>query len=367
MLHSGHIAFLQEAAQYGELYVCLGSDKTLRALKGRFPVYTQEERKYMLEALRCVKECRIGRGSGVMDFVGELDEIRPDLFIVNEDGNTPAKAELCRKRGIEYLVLRRIPHADLPTRSTTSLRSECRIPYRIDLAGGWLDQPFVSKHAPGPVITISIEPTVEFHDRSGMASSTRKKAIDLWKTTLPSGDLEHHARVLFGYENVPGTKIVAGSQDALGIMLPGLNKLEYDGAYWPCAIQSVMDEPILAWLEQCLSLVTLGPREADFDVLEGTEINERNAAALSAAARDCWKAILEQDVKRFGASFRASFEAQARMFPRMLSKVVSDAIATYGSHAHGWKLSGAGGGGYLILVSEEEIPGAMRIKIRREG
>jgi mevalonate kinase len=31
----------------------------------------------------------------------------------------------------------------------------------------------------------------------------------------------------------------------------------------------------------------------------------------------------------------------------------------------GWKLSGAGGGGYLILVRGEDLPGALRIKIRR--
>ncbi|HPB14265.1 MAG TPA: adenylyltransferase/cytidyltransferase family protein, partial [Bacteroidales bacterium] len=35
MVHSGHIAFLQEASQYGDLYIGLGSDKTIRELKGR--------------------------------------------------------------------------------------------------------------------------------------------------------------------------------------------------------------------------------------------------------------------------------------------------------------------------------------------
>ena len=82
-------------------------------------------------------------------------------------------------------------------RSTTALRTECRIPFRIDLAGGWLDQPFVSKHFPGPVLTISIEPTLEFNDRSGMASSTRRKAIELWKTDIPPGDPEMLAKMLF--------------------------------------------------------------------------------------------------------------------------------------------------------------------------
>ena len=154
MLHSGHVRFLEEAATYGEVHIGLGSDQTVIDLKGRAPVNTQAERQYMLAALRHVKSCQINRGSGIMDFLAELKRIGPDIFIVNEDGNTPDKAALCRKLGIKYVVLKRLPQTDLPVRSTTSLRRECRIPYRLDLAGGWLDQPYVSKYGDGPVLTI---------------------------------------------------------------------------------------------------------------------------------------------------------------------------------------------------------------------
>ena len=220
--------------------VGIGSDETVRNLKGRYPVYSQQERKYLLEALGCVKQCTINTGSGILDFLDDLDDLRPDILFVNEDGNSPEKEDLCRKRGIEYIVSRRVPHGSLPARSTTALRSECNIPFRIDLAGGWLDQPFVSKHSPGAVVTISIEPTIEFHDRSGMASSTRQKAIEIWKTELPGGDREQLARVLFSYENPPGKEIISGSQDALGIVLPGLNRLYYAGGYWPEEISSCL-------------------------------------------------------------------------------------------------------------------------------
>ncbi|HNX92943.1 MAG TPA: hypothetical protein PKI17_05410, partial [Syntrophomonas sp.] len=150
-------------------------------LKGRYPVNTQDERKYMIDALACVKKCMVNTGWGIIDFENELAEVKPDIFVVNEDGHTPAKQALCNELGIGYHVLKRIPHADLPVRSTTMLRTECTIPFRIDLAGGWLDQPYVSKHHPGSVLTISIEPTIEFNDRSGMSSSTRRKAIELWQ------------------------------------------------------------------------------------------------------------------------------------------------------------------------------------------
>jgi len=336
LLHSGHVAFLTEAATHGELYVAVGNDECVFRLKGRYPVNPQDERKYLIESLRCVKECRISRGMGLLDFVEELRDIRPDVFVVNEDGAHESKAQLCRELGIEYLVLRRLPHGGLPARSTTALRQACTIPFRIDLAGGWLDQPWVSCHHPGAVLTISIEPTHEFNNRSGMASSTRNKAIELWRTDLPQGNKEQVAKVLFSYENPPGTKEVAGSQDAIGIVYPGLNRLEYNGAYWPYAIESVHDEEVLAWLERRLHLVPLGPRAAEFSALADTRITPDGARALAVAADDCWAAIRAMDTRAFGRAFSASFDAQVAMFPHMASQSIYDQIDTFRGLAHGW-------------------------------
>jgi cytidyltransferase-like protein len=367
MLHSGHVRFLEEAAGYGEVHVGLGSDRTVRELKGRAPVNTQSERKYLLEALRHVKACHINSGSGIMDFLAELKRVSPDVFIVNEEGNTPAKAELCRKLGVKYLVLKRIPQANLPARSTTSLRKECLIPYRLDLAGGWLDQPFVSKHGAGPVLTISLEPVMEFNERSGMASSSRRRAIDLWQTDLPEGDREKQAKTLFAFENPPGTKIFAGSQDAIGIVFSGLNRLDYRGGYWPEKITTQSDEKILGWIEKNLYLVPLGPRPSGYDVFKGKSITPAKARALAAAADGCWKAIHKMDLAEFGRQFRASYEAQVAMFPEMSNAGIRKMIRQYQDRCLGWKLSGAGGGGYLVLVSQETIPGAIQLKIRRSS
>jgi cytidyltransferase-like protein len=367
MLHSGHVRFLEEAAQYGDLYVGIGSDKTVSELKGRFPVNTQAERQYMIESLKHVKRCFINRGSGHLDFTADLKRLAPDVFVVNNDGNTPAKRALCAKLGIRYVVLNRTPRKNLPARSTTSLRKECRIPYRIDLAGGWLDQPFVSKLAAGPVITLCIEPTLEFNERSGMASSSRKRAIELWQTDLPGGDPEKLAKVLFTYENPPGTTEFSGSQDSIGIVFPGLNRLDYrSGQYWPSKITSVHQAGILRWLEQHLYLVTLGPRRPGFRVLENTRISVSGAKALARAARCCWDAARQRELRSFGSAVRDSFEAQIAMFPNMVDDEILATIEQYKDGALGWKLSGAGGGGYLILVSPRAIPGATRITVRRE-
>jgi cytidyltransferase-like protein len=365
ILHSGHIRFLEEASQYGDLYVGIGSDRTVKELKGHYPVYTEKERHYMLGALKHVKECCVNSGSGLMDFLKELKSIGPDIFVVNEDGNTPAKLQLCQRMGIKYIVLSRDPSAGLPRRSTTSLLDECRIPYRLDLAGGWLDQPMVSKHAAGPVVTISVEPTLKFTERSGMASSTRRRAIELWRTHIPNDDPEKLAKMLFSFENPPGTKTFSGSQDAIGIVFPGLNRLDYDGNYWPRKIASVNDEGTLRWLEKHLYLAPLGPRGSQYDALKGQRITSTKAGLLASAADSCWKAIQERKLADLGYYLRKSFEAQVTMFPAMSNNYVRASIRKFADLALGWKLSGSGGGGYLVLVSDRNISGSMKIKIFR--
>ncbi len=123
VLHSGHIAFLEEAASYGDVYVSIGSDATVMALKNRKTMYTEAERKYMLEAIRFVKKVYIGPDTGkILDFAPLLDEVKPDIFFVNSDGTSDAKKEFVESKGIRYVTSSRIPHANLPERSTTSIR-----------------------------------------------------------------------------------------------------------------------------------------------------------------------------------------------------------------------------------------------------
>ena len=366
MLHSGHVAFFEEAASHGDLYVGLGSDKTISELKGRKTINTDRERLYMVKALRMVKDAWINSGSGLMDFEKEVEHLRPDIFFVNEDGYTPDKLDLCNKMGITLTVSKRIPHQGLPTRSTTALRKECRIPFRLDLAGGWLDQPFVSKYFPGPVITISVEPEYEFNDRSGMSSSTRAKAIDLWQSDIPEGDKEKLARTLFCVENPPGTQYVSGSQDSIGIVYPGVNLLQYaSGSYWPTKIISDIDEDTLSWIEQHLWLINLSPRESGYNVLSDTDINHAGAQKLAEAADLVWKAIDSKDVVAFGDGIKKSFDAQVAMFPHMVNPFILEQINFYEPEVLGWKISGAGGGGYLVLVSDHPIKNGIQIKIRR--
>ncbi len=121
--HSGHVRFFEEVSQYGELYVIVGHDANIRLLKGAgHPLLPQAERRYMVQAVRYVKQALITSGEGWMDAEPEIAWIRPDIYAVNEDGDRPEKRDFCAKHGLKYLVLQRTPKEGLPRRQSTELR-----------------------------------------------------------------------------------------------------------------------------------------------------------------------------------------------------------------------------------------------------
>ena len=199
-----------------------------------------------------------------------------------------------------------------------------------------------------------------------MASSTRRSALDLWGPKLPAGGPEKLAKILFCYDNPPGTKVISGSQDSIGIVFPGLAKAYYAGQYWPTKIEHVLDETLLQFVESSLYLVSLGPRYSDYDVLSDTKFSQELAKNLADATELCWDAILGKDIFNFGRGIREAFDAQVAMFPHMINDRITALIDEYRDQALGWKLSGAGGGGYLILVSDKPISNAVRVLARRE-
>lgn len=371
MLHSGHVAFFKEASGYGDLYVGIGSDKTIEELKNRKTVCSEKERLYMVKAIRYVTDAFINSGSGMMDFVQTVDMVKPDIFVVNSDGGSETKRLFCENRGIEYVVLKREPEAGLEARSTTSLRTSVKshLPYRIDLAGTWIDQPYVSEHGAGWALTISIEPTEEFMERSGMSTSTRNAARKIWPYELPNYNEEMLARLLFCFENDPENEgHISGAQDAIGVCMSGLNRHYYDGHYWPSLIESCHNEDTLSWLENHICLVPMFPRRPDCSVVEGKDITPEKVARLTEAAARCWDAILTHDLEGFAAAFRDSFDAQLAMFPAMMQPGVAEEIEKIKPDTLAWKMTGAGGGGYLCCVTDGvHLPqGAKRIKIRRK-
>ena len=388
LLHSGHVEFFRQASQYGDLYVGIGSDATILEYKHHKTLYPEQERLFMVKSIRYVKDAFINQGCGIMDFIPTVEVLKPDRFVVNADGSSEEKRKFCEEHGIEYIVLDRIPAEGLEARSSTSIKATLQthpspslqggsgIPTRLDLAGTWIDQPYVSTYAPGWAITISLLPTFEVRERCGLSTSTRKQIQRIWPVHLPDMDPEMLAKLVFCFENDPERTdgIISGAQDAIGICMPGLCRHYYNAHYWPERIESCTDEHVLSWLEGHLCMVPMFPRRPGCSVIEGKRINEPNVKALAQAAEDCWQAILKTDLNAFATAYQASFKAQTTLFPAMLQPGVQDYIDRYApmEGVMAWKMPGAGGGGYLALVvndaatfcqqHEEAIPLTIRRK-----
>lgn len=374
LLHSGHVEFFRQASQFGDLYVGIGSDETVLHYKGHRTLCNERERLFMVKAVRYVKDAFINSGDGVMDFVPTVEALRPDIFVVNEDGSSEEKRRFCEERGIAYIVLQRTPGEGLQARSSTALKEQvCRIPTRLDLAGTWIDQPYVSCHAPGWAITISLEPDFEIRERCGLSTSTRNMIRKIWPYRLPDMDPELLAKLVFCFENDPERSdgIISGAQDSIGICMPGLVRHWYDNRFWPSKFETCLDERVLSWLEGHLCMIPMFPRRPGCSVVEGKDITREKVQALAAAADACWKAILALDLEGFAAAYRASFAAQVAMFPAMIQPGVQAYIDRYAAMPGvlAWKMPGAGGGGYLALVCSGRAAfpeGAIPLTIRRK-
>lgn len=380
LLHSGHVEFFQQAAQYGDLYVGIGSDATYLEYKHRKPMFPEEERLFMVKNVKCVTEAYINQGSGVIDFLPTLDIVQPDILVVNAEGGSEDKRKLCEARGIEYIVLERIPHEGLTARSSSSLKAllsketkeetaDYGIPTRLDLAGTWIDQPYVSQYQPGWAITMSLVPTFEVRDRCGLATSTRKMIQKIWPVKLPKMDPEMLARLVFCFENNPEREDghISGAQDAIGICIPGLCRHYYNNNFWPSKIEICNDEMTLRFLENHLALIPMEPRKPGCSVVEDKDITPLKVKTLTSAADACWTAIMNRNLKDFAKAYRASFEAQKAMFPGMVrptyigheneyeNEYILRTIDKYSDMEDvlAWKMPGAGGGGYLALVVKD--------------
>jgi hypothetical protein len=251
------------------------------------------------------------------------------------------------------------------------------IPNRLQLAGGWIDQPFVSRHnpkPPGAMVVVQIESDFRPMDRSGFATGTRAVALKLWKGKLPNRPREQLVRELYKAENM-GRAEPSGSQDMIGLVYPGVNRLDYDfrihGGVFPAHIESLNSAKHARWLETVLHLLPIEPRPEGYSPLGIKNLEPKWVSRLGRSGMDCFEAIRGMDVTALGASLNETMRCWEKLLPQVVAHPLikpdlKAILKTYQKHFPGAMFSGCGGG-YLLVASQEKVPGAFQIKVRIAG
>eukprot|EP00754_Rhynchopus_humris_P005380 Rhum_TRINITY_DN12690_c0_g2::Rhum_TRINITY_DN12690_c0_g2_i1::g.53096::m.53096 len=164
------------------------------------------------------------------------------------------------------------------------------------------------------------------------------------------------ARFLFNAENPVDCKYVSGSQDALGLMLPGINRLNYGGTYWPESVDHVVDAETCAWLERVLYLVPLPSRPPGYDPLKTKRLTPDNARTIAEGSDLAWRGIKAKDARLLGQGLTRCREGWAALLPETVPVHSHEWYRPFvGAPYEGCLFSGAGGG-FLLVISEETTP-----------
>jgi hypothetical protein len=248
------------------------------------------------------------------------------------------------------------------------------IPYRMALAGGWIDQPFVSQQNPNPpgsMVVVSVEPTIPFMDRCGMGTSTRNVMMQIWGAQIPEGDPAELVKEAYAAEN-RGRPAPSGSQDMAGIIYPGINRLDYDfeheSGYFPVHVESNTDSGVVQWLEKWVYMLPVAQRPVGYNPLEKQHLDPQWIQRLSQTGKDCFDAILAKNARALGQSMNECMVCWETILPatvrhRTISLDLMAILGYYQKRYYGAMYSGCGGG-YLYVVSEEPVPGGFQVKVR---
>jgi hypothetical protein len=248
------------------------------------------------------------------------------------------------------------------------------VPYRMAFAGGWIDQPFVSRlnpQPPGSMVTVAVEPTFRWMDRCGMATSTRRVALRHWRGRMPYGDPRGLVRELYDVEN-QGKAEPSGSQDMVGLLYPGVCRLDYEvsveGGVFPSVVESCTKPAVARWLERTIKVLPIAPRPAGYEPLAVQNLDPAWIARLGKSGRACWDAILAMNAAGLGESMNECMRCWEVLLPHVVRPPSSavDLMALLGYYqerSHGAMYSGCGGG-YLYVVTELPVPGAFTVQVR---
>ena len=83
ILHPGHIYLIDKAAELGDVYVVVATDKNRKRFSGDTPTVPEEQRLEVVKHIKNVKDARLGRSDN--DTLKTVAEIDPDIILLGPD------------------------------------------------------------------------------------------------------------------------------------------------------------------------------------------------------------------------------------------------------------------------------------------
>jgi hypothetical protein len=249
------------------------------------------------------------------------------------------------------------------------------IPYRLALCGGWIDQPFVSARNPSPpgsMTVVAVEPDYRFMDFAGMATSTRKVAARIWRSSLPDRPPEDLVRELYAEEN-RGKSDPSGAQDMVGLVYPGIVRMDFDasrdGGLFPLRVECCEEPVVIDWLERTIKIVPVCQRPAGYSPLGKKNIEPSWVKRLGDSGRCCYDAIIQRDLSALQGAMNECMRAWAILLPEtlrhsLISVDLEGLLEFYQTEYGGAMFSGCGGG-YLFVATDRPVPGSFGFRVRR--
>ena len=392
ILQSGHAVFFSQCKELGDILVVgVGRDSVITQLKGPGrPVNPENNRLYLVAALHEVDYAVLNGTEiqpGKIDFQNIIEELRPDIFILNDDDSgVELKTKMCAQYGVKTHIVSRIVPPELEATSTTRIIDKInfayRAPLRIDFSGGWADVPFIMHGDVGYVSNVAIRPLIEYKGNkfnffgyprgSGLSTSTAAKLLEMISSkhyNTETKPLTSIAEDLFNLENKELNWAI-GRQDQYSIVFGGFNCFEF-GENYAKPVGNPISPEVLEDFRNGLLLLHSGASRNAQSAVEQVYSNHSTPAGKAALAKIAaygklfYETLAKKDFVGCAKIMEANFEAQKELAPASSNEYL-DSIYNFAKQngAYGGKICGAGGGGAFIFYCEN--PDSLKQALKRK-
>jgi D-glycero-alpha-D-manno-heptose-7-phosphate kinase len=381
ILQSGHAVFFNQCKRHGDILVVgVGKDETLRQLKGPGrPVNPENNRLFLVAAMEDVSFAVLNDdeiGEGKIDFSKVMTELKPDVFILNEDDSSVGpKQKLCDALGVKIeFVAREVPEELMPTSTTNIINKinySLKAPLRIDFSGGWTDVPFIMNGQKGYVSNVAIRPLVEYKGGkfnfsgyprgSGLSTSTAAKLLEMLNSKTYNAEPKSLANIgedLFNLENQELQWFI-GRQDQYAIVYGGFHCFEFGDDYATPLKFDIPEKTLENLRSRLLLLHTSESRNAQVAVEEvyknyKTENGQKAIAELTSCGLEFAQSLEKGELDLCAQIIERNWQAQKLLAPSSTTPKLDEMY----SHAKengaiGGKLCGAGGGGAFLFYTHD--------------